>query len=160
MYKDQYLRFPTAQDTKQLLKLAEGRGFPGMMGLLYCMHWSWKNCPNAYKGIYRGKEKEPTIILEAVMLYELWIWHALFSLPGALNNINILQQSPVFDKIQEGKVPEVNFTVNGTQYGMAYYPANGIYPSWVSALETTMLPKRLQQCSLLILLFNTSISIL
>ena len=45
MYKDQYLRSPTAQDTKRLLKVAEARGFPGMMGLLDCMHWSWKNFP-------------------------------------------------------------------------------------------------------------------
>jgi hypothetical protein len=129
MYEDQYLRSPTAQDTKGLLKVAEGRGFPGMMGLLDCMQWSWKNCPTAYKGIYRGKEKEPTIILEAVVLYDLWIWHVFFGLPGALNNINDLQQSPVFEAIQEGKVPEVNFTVNGTQYGMGYYLANEIYPS-------------------------------
>jgi hypothetical protein len=141
MYKYQYLCSPTAQDTKRLLKVAKGRGFPGMMGLLDFMHWCWKNCPTAYKGIQRGKEKEPTIILEAVALYELWIWHAFFGLPGALiNNINVLQQSPVFDAIQEGKAPEVNFTVNGTQYGMGYYLANGIYPSWATLVKTISNP--------------------
>jgi hypothetical protein len=140
MYKDQYLRSPTAQDTKRILKVAEGRGFPGMMGLLDCMHWSWNNCPTVYKVIYRGKEKEPEIILEAVALYDLWIWHAFFGLPGALKNINVLQQSPVFDTIQEGKAPEVNFTLNGTQYGMRYYLANGTYPSWATLVKTISNP--------------------
>lgn len=29
----------------------------------------------------------PTVILEAVASYDLWIWHALLGLPGALNDI-------------------------------------------------------------------------
>jgi hypothetical protein len=39
---------------------------------------------------YRGKEKEPTVILEAVATHDLWIWHAFFGLPGTLNDITVL----------------------------------------------------------------------
>ena len=80
----------------RLLDVGKKRGFPGMLGSLDCMHWTWKNCPTAYGGQYIGKEKEPTVILEAVALYNTWIWHAFFGLPGTLNNINVLDQSPLF----------------------------------------------------------------
>jgi hypothetical protein len=89
------------------LKVAEERGFPGMMGSLDCMHWAWKNCPVAYKGHYMGKKKEPTLILEEVASYNLWIWNSFCGLnPGVLNNINILDQSPIFQKIQRWKWPQ------------------------------------------------------
>ena len=29
------------------------------------MHVRWKNCPQAWVGQYQGKEKEPTVVLEA-----------------------------------------------------------------------------------------------
>jgi hypothetical protein len=125
------------------------------------MHWSWKNCPTAYKGTYTGKEKEPTLVLEAVALYDLWIWHAFFGLPGALNDINVLHQSHIFDAIQEGKGPEVKFTVNGTQYGMGYYLADGIYPSWATLVKTISNPveKKNKVSPLLIDLFKSNTEI-
>jgi hypothetical protein len=61
-----------------------------MMGSLDCMHWCWKNFPLEDKGTYSGKEKEPTVIIEAVATHNLWIWHAFFGLPGTLNNITVL----------------------------------------------------------------------
>ncbi|GJS90491.1 ALP1-like protein isoform X1 [Tanacetum coccineum] len=44
-----------------------------------CMHWEWRNCPKAWHGQFaRGDKKYPTIMLEAVASYDLWIWHAFF----------------------------------------------------------------------------------
>ncbi|XP_068323358.1 uncharacterized protein [Pyrus communis] len=43
-YKDEYLRKPNQEDLDQLIRKAEDRGFPGMIGSLDCMHWDWKNC--------------------------------------------------------------------------------------------------------------------
>ncbi|XP_070681836.1 uncharacterized protein [Malus domestica] len=45
LYKDEYLREPNQEDFNRLLRKAEDRGFPGMIGSLDCMHWDWKNCP-------------------------------------------------------------------------------------------------------------------
>ncbi|KAM1708507.1 hypothetical protein ACFX2K_001467 [Malus domestica] len=49
VYKDEYLREPNQEDLNRLLRKAEDRGFPGMIGSLDCMHWDWKNCPTGWQ---------------------------------------------------------------------------------------------------------------
>ncbi|XP_056850925.1 uncharacterized protein LOC130505894 [Raphanus sativus] len=141
LFGDQYLRRPTPEDLERLLHVGEERGFPGMVGSIDCMHWEWKNCPGAWKGMYsRGTEK-PTIVLEAVASYDLWICHAFFGAPGTMNDINILDRSPVFDDIINGIAPQVTFYVNGTEYNLAYYLTDGIYPKWATLFQYVRLPQ-------------------
>ncbi|XP_051215460.1 uncharacterized protein [Lolium perenne] len=45
LYGPTYLRAPNEDDTKRLMQINEKRGWPGMLGILDCMHWTWKNCP-------------------------------------------------------------------------------------------------------------------
>ncbi|KAM2487372.1 hypothetical protein ACFX1W_039313 [Malus domestica] len=47
LYTKEYLRTPTSRDMRRLLRKGEMRGFPGMIGSIDCMHWTWKNCPRA-----------------------------------------------------------------------------------------------------------------
>ncbi|XP_035546169.1 uncharacterized protein LOC118348486 [Juglans regia] len=84
----EYLRSPTSNHIARLLEVGQNHGFLRMLGSIDCMHWKWKNCPSAWKGKYSGHVNEPTIILEAVASYDLWIWHAFFGLPGSHNDIN------------------------------------------------------------------------
>jgi hypothetical protein len=135
------LRSPNENDIARLLALGEKRGFPGMLGSLDCMHWKWKNCPSAWQGMYMGHHHTPTIILEAVASKDLWIWHAFFGLPGSLNDINVLHRSPLFSKIANGEAPKVNYTINGHEYTMGYYLADGIYPSWATLVKTIPEPQ-------------------
>lgn len=110
----EYLRRPNTEDVHRLVNIGEARGFPGMLGSLDCMHWQWKNCPVAWKGQYtRGDYKIPTIILEAVASYDLWIWHAFFGVAGANNDINVINQSPLFTERLQGNDPQVDYYVNG-----------------------------------------------
>ena len=144
MFGDEYLRRPTPEDLTRLLHIGEQRGFPGMIGSIDCMHWEWKNCPTAWKGMYSRGTDKPTIVLEAVASYDLWIWHAFFGAPGTMNDLNILDRSPVFDDIINGIAPEVKFNVNGTEYGMAYYLTDGIYPKWATFIQSIRLPQGLK----------------
>ncbi|KAG1439637.1 hypothetical protein G6F56_012229 [Rhizopus delemar] len=141
VFGEEYLRTPNEADVKRLLEEGEARGFPGMLGSLDCMHWEWKNCPAAWHGQFIGKEKTPTIILEAVASYDLWIWHAFFGLPGSLNDINVLDRSHLFKDLADGKGPKVNYSVNGNTYNMGYYLTDGIYPTFATFVKSFNDPK-------------------
>ncbi|KAM2766222.1 hypothetical protein COP1_022157 [Malus domestica] len=56
IYTAEYLRQPTHMDLEKPLKKAEMRGFPGMIGSIDCMHWTWKNCPSAWQGTYGDRK--------------------------------------------------------------------------------------------------------
>ncbi|XP_047309860.1 uncharacterized protein LOC124913310 [Impatiens glandulifera] len=135
-----YLRKPNSKDITRLLKIGEVRGFPRMLGSIDCMHWRWKNCPTARKGMFTGHDHEPIIILEAVTSYDLWIWHAFFRLPWSHNDINILERSNVFCEITSGESYAVNYYIDGHNYNMGYYLADGIYPPWATFVKSIPLP--------------------
>ncbi|KAF5472425.1 hypothetical protein F2P56_009145 [Juglans regia] len=141
VFSDEYLRSPNANDIARLLVVGEQRGFPGMLGSIDCMHWKWKNCPAAWKGMYSGHIREPTIILEAVVSYDLWIWHAFFCMPGSHNDINVLERSFIFTELAQGRAPPVNYTINSNDYTMGYYLADGIYPKWSTFVKTIPSPQ-------------------
>jgi hypothetical protein len=66
--------------------------------------------------IYTGGIKHPTIILEIVASHDRWIWHAFFEVVGSNNDINVLNQFPLFVDVIRGRTPEVSFTVNGREH--------------------------------------------
>ncbi|XP_050891427.1 uncharacterized protein LOC127096941 [Lathyrus oleraceus] len=61
--------------------------------------------------------------------------------PGSNNDINVLNQSNVFNDILEGRAPNVQYTINGTPYNMGYYLADGIYPEWATFVKTISMPQ-------------------
>jgi hypothetical protein len=106
------------------------------------MHWRWENCPTAWKGQYTtGRYGVPTIILEAVASYDLRIWHAFFGVAGSNNDINVLNQSPLFIESIKGEAPRVQFSVNGRQYNTGYYLVDEIYPEWAALVKSIKAPQ-------------------
>jgi len=141
-FGEEYLRKPTQADVDRLLAVAEARDFPGMLGRIHCMHWEWKNCPTGWKGEFaKGNYKVPTLILEAVASYDLWIWHAFFGCPGTINDLQVLDRSPVFQELYEGQSPKCEYVVNGRKYNTGYYLSDGIYPKWATFVKTIRLPQ-------------------
>ncbi|XP_062147824.1 uncharacterized protein LOC133856792 [Alnus glutinosa] len=136
IFSEEYLRSPNNQDIARLLAEGEKRGFPGMLGSIDYMHWKWKNCPTSWQGMYSGHIHEPTIILEAVASYDLWIWHPFFGLPGSHDGINVLDRSLLFSYLAQGRAPPVNYTINNHNYTMGYYLVDGIYPQWATFVKT------------------------
>ncbi|XP_071688731.1 uncharacterized protein [Rutidosis leptorrhynchoides] len=100
-----------------------------------------KNCPVAWKGQYTsGHQGHPTNVLEAVASYDTWIWRAFFGVAGAKNNVNVLDQSSLFDEIKNGTAPYAPFSVNGNDYSNGYYLADGIYPDWTTLIKAYSTP--------------------
>jgi hypothetical protein len=132
----EYLRSPNEEDTIRLMAMNEKRGWPGILGSIDCMHWKWKNCPKAWHGLYCGKSRDPTIVLEAVASHDLWNWHYFFGLPGSLGDINVLHRSHYLPNLQlQSCIDPItcqtcNYKVNGHDYTLGYYLADGIYLSW------------------------------
>ncbi|XP_026434053.1 uncharacterized protein LOC113331575 [Papaver somniferum] len=125
----------TRTDVQRLLAENADRGFPGMLGSVDCMQWPWKNCTVAWQGTYRGKDKESSFVLEAVASYDLWFWHAFSGMPGSNNDLNVLAHSPLFDNMLKGVAPPCNYVINGHQYNMVYFLADGIYPKLTTIVQ-------------------------
>jgi hypothetical protein len=65
-----YLRVPN-QQIQLLMEHNTMRGFLEMFESIGFMHWEWKNCPFAWKWMYRGHVGACSVMLEAD--YELLI---------------------------------------------------------------------------------------
>ena len=74
-------------------------------------------------------------MLEAVALFDTWIWHAFFGVPGSQNDITALGRSPLFNNLTEGKSPQLDYYINERQYTMGYYLADDIYPKWATLVQ-------------------------
>nr|XP_043639666.1 uncharacterized protein LOC122610771 [Erigeron canadensis] len=79
-------------------------------------------------------------MLEAVASYDLWIWHAYFGPAGSNNDINVLNESDLFDDLLQDRAPKVEFSVNGEQFTKGYYLADGIYPEWATLVKSFKCP--------------------
>ncbi|KAG7337910.1 plant transposon protein [Nitzschia inconspicua] len=91
IYIDEWLRLPTAEDLKAILKLHKTvHGVEGMVGSIHCSHTYRKNYPAAWQGSFQGNEKRPSIVLEAISDYHLFFWHISYGYTGNLNDRTIL----------------------------------------------------------------------
>ncbi|XP_042423063.1 uncharacterized protein LOC122010614 [Zingiber officinale] len=100
-----------------------------------------RNCPIAWAGQYSGRSGKPTIILEAIADYDLWIWHAYFGLPGSNNDINVLEYSHLFANLAAGITIPARYVIQGKEYNMCYYLVDGIYPKWSTLVQTIHAPQ-------------------
>ncbi|GKB85013.1 ALP1-like protein [Tanacetum coccineum] len=98
----------------------------------YGAHDRLAKCLVAFKAQFsRGDHRpDPFILLKAIASNDLWIWHAFFGVSGMNNDVNVLRQSPIFNDLKSGRVPDVPFVANNVLYKRGYYLTDGIYPQW------------------------------
>ncbi|XP_061962463.1 uncharacterized protein LOC133682951 [Populus nigra] len=82
----------------------------------------------------------PGMLGKVVASQDLLIWHAFFGMHGSLNDINVLDWSPILAALAESRTARVNYTINGHEYIMGYYLADEIYPNWSSFVKTIPRP--------------------
>eukprot|EP00804_Cyclotella_cryptica_P021926 CCRYP_000885-RA/>CCRYP_000885-RA protein AED:0.18 eAED:0.16 QI:0/-1/0/1/-1/1/1/0/182 len=146
---DYYLRTPSKSDARKIVALHKKvYGIDGCMGCLDVTKIHWGACPVAWKGQFEGKEGFPTIGLEAVSDYNLWIWHNAFGFPGSLNDINVWDRSPLLESMLDGSHDEIDFSfeIDGQQFDQLYYLVDGIYPSLSRFLATVNDPTTALDC--------------
>ena len=140
LHEKEYLRLPTPFDLKQIDKLhRKVHRVPGMYGSLDCMHTFWKNCPKAWQGQYKGKgKKPPSIILEGISDYNLWMWHVSYGCAGTLNDLNVLNPSPFLDALLDGSFANLEQLAETVPFEILkddwfeqmFVTVDGIYPQY------------------------------
>ena len=91
----------------------------------------------AWAGQYKGKEKKPTVVLEAIADSELWIWGCNVGHPGSMNDLNVLDCSIlVRDIMMDSMMPDFRYEVNNRSRDLCYYLVDGIYPKWAIFIDT------------------------
>jgi len=137
-----YLRRPNQPELRKVMECNAERGFPGCMNSLDCTHWEWHQCPTGMAGAYRSRKGSRGVVVDAVCDEDLWIWHLFVGAPGSLNDINVLNQSPLYLDVTAGRWPPrgVTFTVNRITRTLTEYLVDGIYPRYAFFVSAHPMP--------------------
>ncbi|XP_076927551.1 uncharacterized protein LOC143591136 [Bidens hawaiensis] len=140
---DEYLQMAKKTGRDSLNHFCKGAQscLPGMLGSLDCMHVGWAMCHTAWRGqFHQGDHPGPTIVLEAVASQDLWFLHAFFGVAGSNNDLNVIDQSPIFDDLIDGVEPPQAFFANGEHFKYGYYLVDGIYSEWGTLVQAYASP--------------------
>ncbi|KAJ9541025.1 hypothetical protein OSB04_027531 [Centaurea solstitialis] len=162
LYMRQYLRKPTATDVQAIYALHEQtHGLPGMLGSIDCMHClenriveprnphslQIRNATLCFVYFLPVFDPYATFRYRTLAVYKIKLDFRLKTrtfrakqVPGATNDIIVVNQSPIFNDLFENKAPDSSFVVNNTHYNHGYYLADGIYPEWTTFVKAFRYP--------------------
>ena len=101
--------------------------------------FDWSSCPVRLQGQHKsGKEKRKTIVLEAIADVDHYIWHIFFGSPGSMNDINILDKSPILGAIHRGdlQIQVEPYFIDEKPIDFMYFLVDGIYPDLAYFVKT------------------------
>jgi hypothetical protein len=130
LFEDGWLRLWTMEEALESSNYYEQLGFPWCLGAVDCASWTWEAYPIEYQGMCKGKDRKPTVRMEVTTDDFLRIHWLNFGIPGSKNDIQIVNQSPFFNRIRSGRWPPACPSLNICGYAMKtfYFLADGIYP--------------------------------
>lgn len=128
-FEPEFLRPPNDAELRHLLRRNAERGLPGCIGSLDCSHWEWRACPKGLAGVYQNRKQRRSIVMKTVCDEDLYIWHFFAGCPGSFNDLNVMQQSPLYQNITASLWPPRRyiFTANGRGRTLLYYLVDSIY---------------------------------
>jgi len=93
-------------------------------------------------GAYQRRKGSRSVVVEAVCDEDLWIWLLVVGAPGSLNDIIVMNQSPLYLDVTAGRWPprDVPFSSNGITRTLPYYLEDGIYPRYVFLVSPHPMP--------------------
>jgi hypothetical protein len=87
------------------------------------------------------KDGKPGVWLEAGASKDRTFSHAFFPTPGACNDVNTLDRSPLIRKLLDGKFALSSpYSINGNEYKDGYFLTDNIYPQWAVLQKSVVLP--------------------
>ncbi len=138
VYTKEYLRPPPPADLKSKTKLHKAiHGVDGMFGSLDCMHTVWKNCPVAWQGSFKGKEKKSTIVLEAISDHHVLFLHLSYGYAGTLNDLNILDLSPFLESLVYGKLAAAESDAGVVPFYVRDHEFQNCFFLWMKSIQST-----------------------
>jgi len=83
-------------------------------------------------GAYQSRNGSRGVVVEAVCDEDLWIWHLFVGALGSFNDINVMNQSPLYLDVTAGRWPprEVPFSINRTPRTLLNYIFDDIHPGY------------------------------
>lgn len=132
----EYLREPIVADVLRNMEVNEKHGFLWMFGSLDCTYWAWKNCPMDWQYRYKNKNGKRSLVMEAIVTKDLWIWRVFVGIPRSLNDIDVVSCSPLMVNYLWGVAPHAKFKVKNQVYHVCYLLADGIYLDWTLFQKT------------------------
>ena len=148
-FKSSFLRIRTGKYIEIIEDQYRRRGFSGAIGCFDCRGSEWKNCPVAWQGAFKGKDKVPQVRMEVIADESLRIWHLLFCQPGSRNDLDILDASPLFHQTRFDHYPSTKPWINIDQFEIDwhYILTDGIYPRWKMFVQSYRDPKKREERS-------------
>jgi hypothetical protein len=140
---NKYLWNMSPADAKRVEKMHhDAHGVHGMAFSLDCTHFSWGKCPTKFHCQYKGKEKTPTVVIEAGCDYQLWFWHCVFGYVGTMNDINIWDSSKLHKSLHDGSFEKNDFPfeIGGKTFHKLWFLTDSIYPELSRFVKTISEP--------------------
>lgn len=104
-FGDEYLRAPSVDYLKGIVRINAVYGFPGCADTTTCQHWEWKNCLVAYTGQFKGEGKEHKFVLEVISEKKIRIWHHVFGSPESLSDMSVVDNASTIRVFMARAIP-------------------------------------------------------